>query len=1158
MGRWNPGRFFSANYSIPTGQCHHRDAVNAGEAIMKISRRSLFCFFTILLATTLHVPLQAQDCTENRMQGRRLAKTTTNDFYAAFLINNVFNYYSNNGDGSFNPYSPDDEGFEWPKGGGTGKTAAFEDGLVWACWQNGTLKANGSNYRHGLQAGKILPNGSADDPSLPKYRVYRVRPDIGPATLWDAAMKQKIQSQEGDLTHRFQSVADSAIYVQYIKDWNEWPASDGAPYSDVNGNGVYDPSVDIPGVPGADQTLWHVSNDLDVNRAFSVGGATPIGIEVQRTIWGYNRPGVLGNTIFTKYRLVNKSGIRLDSMYVGQWADPDLGGVYTGTISDAPACDTTLNLGYVYSGREVYGGWGFPPPAFGYLLAQGPIVPGSPTDSAITSSGWRKGYRNLPMTSFLFFSCGSATYVDASAGRPQATTELYNGLRGFATRTGTPFTDPSTGKVTKYLASGDPITGKGWLAPGDECTLMLSSGPFTLAVGDTQEVVVAATIAMGTDRISSVTALKSAAAQLRSGYRGTSQVLSPPLIAVTPTVTSGQNTQLALSADCRGLNVKSIDAFLRRSDGSTAATVTLYDDGTHGDGQAGDGVFAATYSLPQQSSGLSVDASVSYTNSLSTVWQGVANNITTAGPVQVTSPVIVSDNLNSDGIVNPGEDIRLGFTLVNNSTTALQNLSVTLVSTSGSAYVGMVNASSSVALTYSPADATTYLSFTAPSATADTVISLSLFVKDPSGNRWSSPSISLPVKVLKNRVVNQAMTRLSGQSNGGDFALSIVDPTKVKNHTYYVYGLDSINTAKSKGYRLVDSNTGVRLIDNHVLPDVLGHTSPVVDGFKVLLGTVDTVARGINGVNITKLAGTVVTPPRNIARILSPDGNWSIDVAGSTTMASMYTRLDWAGGLGARDYEIRFTTTGADGSYFYLGAGGALVATAPISAARAPIQIWDVTNNVRLLLNIVDDNGDGKYGETSGGAITNLGAGVGWKRIYASGAVAYAEPLPSSPIASAAEVTGVTTRLGGVVVVDWKKSGFFPPAGTVVRISTNQPLSSADSWSFNPAQILAASPQLVVPTSFSLSQNYPNPFNPSTTIRFEVAQRAAVKLKVFNVLGQLIATLVDEQKNAGFYLVDWNAQGAASGVYFYQLQAGDASTGSARSFIQTKKMILMK
>jgi photosystem II stability/assembly factor-like uncharacterized protein len=93
-------------------------------------------------------------------------------------------------------------------------------------------------------------------------------------------------------------------------------------------------------------------------------------------------------------------------------------------------------------------------------------------------------------------------------------------------------------------------------------------------------------------------------------------------------------------------------------------------------------------------------------------------------------------------------------------------------------------------------------------------------------------------------------------------------------------------------------------------------------------------------------------------------------------------------------------------------------------------------------------------------------------------------------------------------------------------------------------------PPKTTPLNFSLMQNYPNPFNPSTTIQFDVAQPGAAKLKVFNVLGQLLTTLVDDQKNAGSYTVEWSAAGVVSGVYFYRLQAGD--------FVQTKRMILMR
>ena len=96
------------------------------------------------------------------------------------------------------------------------------------------------------------------------------------------------------------------------------------------------------------------------------------------------------------------------------------------------------------------------------------------------------------------------------------------------------------------------------------------------------------------------------------------------------------------------------------------------------------------------------------------------------------------------------------------------------------------------------------------------------------------------------------------------------------------------------------------------------------------------------------------------------------------------------------------------------------------------------------------------------------------------------------------------------------------------------------------------------PNNFSLEQNYPNPFNPLTHIRFRISDFGFVSLKVFDVLGNEIATLVNEEKPAGVYEVEFNAATLSSGIYFYQLRAGDPSTSSGQSFIQTKKMILIK
>ncbi len=89
-----------------------------------------------------------------------------------------------------------------------------------------------------------------------------------------------------------------------------------------------------------------------------------------------------------------------------------------------------------------------------------------------------------------------------------------------------------------------------------------------------------------------------------------------------------------------------------------------------------------------------------------------------------------------------------------------------------------------------------------------------------------------------------------------------------------------------------------------------------------------------------------------------------------------------------------------------------------------------------------------------------------------------------------------------------------------------------------------------IPTTFSLDQNYPNPFNPSTRISWQSPISSHQTLKVYDVLGNEVATLVDDFRGAGRYEINFDASGLSSGIYFYKLQAGN--------FIETRKMILMK
>ncbi|MCO6473803.1 MAG: T9SS type A sorting domain-containing protein, partial [Melioribacteraceae bacterium] len=90
----------------------------------------------------------------------------------------------------------------------------------------------------------------------------------------------------------------------------------------------------------------------------------------------------------------------------------------------------------------------------------------------------------------------------------------------------------------------------------------------------------------------------------------------------------------------------------------------------------------------------------------------------------------------------------------------------------------------------------------------------------------------------------------------------------------------------------------------------------------------------------------------------------------------------------------------------------------------------------------------------------------------------------------------------------------------------------------------------IIPSEFVLSQNYPNPFNPSTVISYQLSENSKVSLKIYDVLGREIATIVNKQLQPGEYEVEFNAEDLSSGVYYYRLEAG--------SYNHTKKMILLR
>ncbi|MEX2189566.1 MAG: T9SS type A sorting domain-containing protein [Bacteroidota bacterium] len=218
-------------------------------------------------------------------------------------------------------------------------------------------------------------------------------------------------------------------------------------------------------------------------------------------------------------------------MYVAQWADGDIGDA----TNDVGGCDTTKNLGFIYNGSDFdsrAAQFGLPVAAVGYDLLQGPAVPGLSTDSVLWNFRYLRGKRAIPMTSYVVIS--------PSPGDPfspptyaTATGRWWQMLRGYAPTAfivgdeDMPFpTPPGFNPVFSFPSDPESELTTGWLdggagaytgsdsngqslSPGpDDRRMLLSSGPFLFAPGDTQEVIIATTAAFGFNRFNAVTELK--------------------------------------------------------------------------------------------------------------------------------------------------------------------------------------------------------------------------------------------------------------------------------------------------------------------------------------------------------------------------------------------------------------------------------------------------------------------------------------------------------------------------------------------------------------------------------------------------------------------------------------------------------------------------
>jgi len=542
----------------------------------------------VLLTILLSIIAQGQLRTKPDVRAaEREMKSTATLRYAVLSINNLTSWMRSDGHSNHSPGG--DDGLTFPAKTGS---AIYQDGIVWggkmfrdsACsvpysssQYNQNVRVGGGTYGIGTRAGAVIGFGVGATPEnidAPDVRVYRIRRDYASLSSSDLAYDAQAVNE---LRSEFPTETMMAqVTAQYTKDWLEWPVHKGAPFIDRNRDGVFDPppafntdpnagplftvdsliagNYDEPGIAGADlslpadQVLWTVYNDLDVYESISFAGSLPLGLEVQKTVWAYKEGSSNRDFYFQRHRLINKGGVDtsdasgdqlgafwVDSMYIAQWSDADLGNAG----DDVVGCDTVRHMGYAYNANQSdgeYAGFGLPPPAVAYDILAGPTVPAA-GDSGIVGLRFRKDVRNLSMTSFLI----QRSFFEAPEGYSAVTGLWWKSLRGYADLPSISSADtyqsyPVEVGPSFYPVSGDPVFHSGWLdgmgttyspSPGDR-RFVISTGPFRLAPGDTQELYVGVVLGLGSDRVSSISAMRANDRVMQGIFDREFQVPIPP------------------------------------------------------------------------------------------------------------------------------------------------------------------------------------------------------------------------------------------------------------------------------------------------------------------------------------------------------------------------------------------------------------------------------------------------------------------------------------------------------------------------------------------------------------------------------------------------------------------------------------------------------
>ena len=976
-------------------------------------------------------------------------------------------------------------GFYYPQN--EGKTLIYCAGLWFAGKVNGDIRTACSDFNCEYQPGIILPDGRADDPEKEIYRIYLIKP--------------------GDS-------ADS-LSANYNRDYAEWPISLGAPVGN-DGN---------PLILG-DQTFWFVMNDADTTNHQLAYHTDPLNLEARVLGWLFNGSDtVLNRTLFLHYTLINKSHENIDDAFIGIWSDPDLGDAN----DDRSGCDTTLNLSYTYNGRDNDWRYGNHIPAVGFCMLQGPVVPSSGDTAFQFLKPPLENFKSINMSANFVFIGGHLIYFDPPYNEDGGQ-EVYYRMKGLA-RYGQLLVDPSTGDDSPFFDYGDPIKRTGWLddqvLPYCDRRSMFSYGPFFMASGDTQRVAFAVIIGHEDHRLKSVVDLKHNTNFIRDVFKSEFQTNVTAETVVE--FVSPENVELKITAEIFSENnISTVRGELYNYRNEQVESVELFDDGVHNDSSAEDYVFGNSVLKESNEDALFLNILITDENSKQHLFQKAVEKITLmSNPLTVSNVKIEADHLNMNGKVNPGENVRFTFNINNESNYDVGNVNLFL--STNDPYINSpvknfefydLKALGVDSLNYDHENASTYFEINIPADIPDSHrICFNGSIFDSHDRFWKIRNLLnlnvVPFGFEPEEIIPE---HIAGMGDA-EFRIRIFNPPLLKKHTYTISVCDSINLNGDIGFNLVDENEGDTLLHAHEKPDQFAYNIPVTDGFKVVRaylpdGGFQGCCYEIPGGHNCAFNG--VADDSILSQSLIETKISHLDTFPYHIELEFTNNIDTAGvegfpngqNLFRIEYRMDIPTTG-----FF----------------QAPLNIWKLENGQRAgLLNGVFKENEfmGQFNETWN-PHENL-----W--------VLKSDYDPSGQLYQGQVVQNSDVLFK--VYLSFSTQSSVIDAGDGIYFNYEYPATSEDLFAFVPTVIEETRPAL--PSSCELCQNYPNPFNPETMIKFSINQFGSVTLKIYNLMGQEIITILDKTLNPGEYSVLWNGRDAqnqqvCSGLYFVRLKNGE-------------------